>query len=171
MADVRPFKTAFPGYFQTAYVTNDIGLAMQRAGESYGIADWYRSDDLVLCTSGGGTANIKVALAYVGESQIELIEPAGGDDGLYRDYLDADGFQLRFHHICKAFETEEQYVENLSWLRKDGVTLPMAMSVEQSRGIAMACYADFRERLGHHLEFVWFTDEGRAWMGTMPRHG
>lgn len=166
MSELQPFNTMFPGYYQTAYVTKDVDLAMTQIGSSYRIKNWYRNPEFVMATRDGKTCSFRVALAFIGDSQIEIIEPTGGDDGIYRDYLRERGSQLAFHHVCKAFDTEEQYMENLSWLKREGVNLPVLVANE----IAHACYADFREKLGHYLEFVWYTNEGKAFMKAIPRN-
>jgi hypothetical protein len=170
MSPLRPFRTSYPGYFQTAYVTNDLQRAMAQLGKGYRIRDWHGNAEFTLRTQSGASASIKVALAYVGDTQIEIIEPAGGDDGLYRDYLAGSGFQLVFHHLCKAFDTQEQYAENIDWLRREGVPLPVLLSAQESKGFGSVCYADFRETLGHYLEYVWFGEVGRAFMSAVPRN-
>lgn len=171
MSNLRPFNTLFPGYYQTAYVTNDLQHATGQVGNAYGIADWLTIDGFSFPVKPSGEVVIDLALAYIGDSQIELIQPVGGNDALYRDSLrDEGGFELVFHHLCKAFDTREQFHENLADLKRRDIPIPMDNTEHPENGIALACYGDFRASLGHYLEYVWFTEAGAEWMAQVPRH-
>jgi hypothetical protein len=171
VSEPKPFNTLYPGFYQTAYVTNDLKEAQKRTGAAYGITDWLMMSDLAFEVK-QGPLTIDVALANVGDSQIELIQPKGGNDAMYRDYLAGGGdFRLAFHHLCKGFETEEQFFGNLAELRRLGIPIPMNNSEPRKSDIALACYGDFRASIGHYLEYVWFTETGRKLMASVPRHG
>lgn len=172
MSDQTAYCSMYPGFYQTAYVTNDLALAMERVGAAYGILTWFSMSGFTFPMATGLDVSIDVALANLGDTQFELIRPAGGDDGLYRDSLSGgSAFELVFHHMCKAFETEEQFLENRDLLKRQGIAMPMDNSELPSNGIARACYGDFRGTLGHYLEYVWFTDAGRDWLREIPRNG
>jgi hypothetical protein len=162
------FSAAFPGYYQTAYVTNDLEQAKLRAGVTYGIREWLTTE-FSFPVKPSGDVTVGVALANVGASQIELIQPTSGATAIYRDILpDGAGFHMALHHLCKGFDTKEQFLGKLADLKRQGVQLPIDISDQPGGGIALACYADFRQTLGHYLEFVWFNDVGWEWLDTIP---
>jgi hypothetical protein len=162
------FTDVYPGYFQKAYVTNDLERAMRQAGIAYGIKDWLTTE-FTFPVKPAGTATIEVALANVGPSQIELIRPKGGVDTIYRDFFaSGDDFQMVFHHLCKGFDSKQQFLAEVDKLRRKGVALPIDISDESDSAIAFACYADFRDLLGHYLEFVWYNEDGLKWLEAVP---
>ncbi|MDB5970041.1 MAG: hypothetical protein JWQ90_2491 [Hydrocarboniphaga sp.] len=171
MAETRAFNTMYPGYFQTAYVTTDIDRAQEQLGRAHGIRDWYTNRRFEYAVAPGKTATIALALAYVGDSQIEIIEPMAGECAFYRTALtDTRDFQLRFHHLCQAFDTVEQYEAKFAELKGEGVDLPVQITRDMNNGLSLACYADFRHRCGHFIEYVWFSELGRSWMSSVPRN-
>lgn len=171
MSQLRPFKTMYPGYFQTAYVTNNLDQAMKQLGDAYGIRDWWSTRSYEGVSSNGKTITIGIALAYVGDSQIEIIEPVAGAVGYYRTALTgSEEFQVKFHHLCIAFDTAEQYEAKVAELKLEGIDIPFEINREMNSGFGFACYGDFRHKCGHFLEYVWLKEEGYAWMSSVPRN-
>lgn len=171
MTQTRPFKTMYPGYFQTAYVTNNRDQAMKQLGEAYGIKDWYTNPSFVCEILPGKTMEIRLALAFVGDTQIEIIEPVAGAVAFYRTALTADkSFQVKLHHLCIAFDTAEQYEAKVAELRREGVDLPCDITREMKGDMGLACYADYRHKCGHFLEYIWLNETALAWMGSVPRN-
>lgn len=176
MADIqafetRPFKTMYPGYFQTAYVTTDLDRAVEQLSQVHGIRHWYTNRRFEYAVTASKTATIGLALAYVGDTQIEIIEPIAGECAFYRTALTGrPDFQLRFHHLCQAFDTAEQYQARFAELEREGVNLPVQITLDMNNGLSLACYADFRHRGGHFMEYVWFSELGRSWMDAVPRN-
>ena len=86
------------GFYQVAYVTNELERALQQCARTHGAHQFARLPGLRYETGPGRAAICHVALAYVGDTEIEVIQPLEGDVGFYREVLPATGFALRFHH-------------------------------------------------------------------------
>jgi hypothetical protein len=171
MPQTRPFKTMYPGYYQIAYVTNNRDLAMKQLGEAYGIQEWYTNPRFVCEILPEKTMEIRLALTFVGDTQIEVIEPIAGAVGFYRTVLTDDkSFQVKFHHVCVAFETAEQYEAKVAELRREGLDMPVDITREMKGPLGLACYADLRHKCGHYIEYVWLSEPARAMMDSVPRN-
>lgn len=96
--------SAFTDLIQIAYVTNDLDEARASFHEHYGVARFAQMKDLAIQVGPDANAIIHVALAYVGSMQIELIEPRGGADTIYRAPLPSDAFAMRFHHVAQLLQ-------------------------------------------------------------------
>ena len=166
------YQSHFPGFYQVAYVSNDLDAAVDQASRTYGITEWFRMSGFAIPMASGNDGLIDVAVANLGDTQFELIAPAGGDDGIYRDCLRADGrFQVVFHHLCQAFDTEDDFRANRAVLQNRGIALPIDNTDLPPNGTVLVCYADVRDTFGHYLEYVWYTDAGRQWLDGIPRNG
>src|SRR5262249_11128200 len=94
--------------FQRAYVTTDLDRAVQVFTQRYGVAEFVPFPNIHSHHADGTESDLNVALSYAGDTMIELIEPAGGDDHLWRDHLSGNGFQIRFHHNGFLVEGEAE---------------------------------------------------------------
>lgn len=169
MTKQKSFNTMYPGYCQKAYVTTDIDHAMTLMNRAYRIKEWAVSREFSYAPLPGKSLTANLAMTNVGDTQFEIIQPISGDDDFYRNMLEGEGFQLKFHHHCILFDTQEQYQEHFAYLTSLGVYLPMVMTLDREPGLGLACYADFRDTLGHYLEYIWYTEAGMEWMETIPR--
>ena len=101
--------TASP-IMQTAWVVEDIAATERFFVDHFGVKRWVRLDDVHFapqtCTYRGEPADfvIHVSLAYLGDMQLELIQPVHGDS-IYADHLRACGGGL--HHVCMVPEDFE----------------------------------------------------------------
>lgn len=152
--------------FQVAWVTSDLERAMRQFEQDLGIARFAVSRDVAIDTA-AGSARLHFALAFVGEQQIELIEPAGGADAVYRAALPAEGFALRLHHLGHLVTAEREWQRLLGAIRRRGWSTPVA---GEFGGLMHYVYADLRERYGHYLEFMYQTEAGRGMFADVPRH-
>jgi hypothetical protein len=154
------------GISQVAYVTNDFDRAQVLFAETHGITKFFEMRDTCYPTSEGREATCHIGLAYVGGVEIEIIEPLAGDVQLYRDYVPVDGFGVRFHHICKLYESDEAYDRAVSAYRKRGLRFPINGTMQGTRFF----YVDMRAELGHYVEGVTFSPDTRAAMlAAIPR--
>ncbi len=152
--------------FQIAYVTTDLDQALAVLGERVGMTRFGRMGEIALDTPSGGTLSAEVALAWAGETQIEVIEPCGGDDALYRDPLPTDGsFAMRFHHLGALVSSLDELARRRENLQRSGMRI--ALSGEHA-GSSAFFYADARTTLGHYLEYLYFTPERLAYHRAAP---
>ena len=144
-------------FSQLAWVSNDFDRALGELRGRLGIERFLELRDLpYMVRADGAEAVCHVALAYSGGLQIELIEPRGGLDGVYRDALPEDGgFALRFHHFAQALPSQEALEDMRGAAAQD-----WAIPVEGSHPNGMTYfYADLRPLLGHYVEYTWSTPE------------
>lgn len=150
------------GHYQNAYVTHDLEKAKDMLSERYGLKDYigFEMELPVRTPEGERSLGVKVACAWVGSLQIELIEPVSGAVEPYLPYLPADRSDAtpRFHHIS---------------LRRDDYD---AMQAEIARlGLPFVCeggipdllytYLDGRSTFGHYVEYVWASEAGWKMIG------
>lgn len=151
--------------FQVAYVTDDIDAAVAIAGPRFGIERFQINREVPIAT-GSGTALASFALAFIGETQIELIQPAGGPDAVYRDGIKTSGGGLTLHHLGCLITDQQRWLDTVAAAHASGLPIP----VEGAFGDLMHyLYVDHRDTLGHHLEYMWQTPAGRDLFTDNPR--
>ena len=140
---------------QIAYVTSNLDRALAVWRDEYDVPAFY-----VFTNDGPGLESshpfrMRIALANVGGTEIELIEPLDGTAPLHAEALPTDGsFAIRFHHVAMRIEGAladfEAHVASL-----DPVRHPVVWSGGMG-DIMRFAYTDERQTLGHYVEHVWF---------------
>lgn len=115
VSDIPQLDIEIPELSQVAFVVEDLDDGMDRFGSILGIGPWevYRFEPPALSdrTYRGEPHEYSMALAIarIGETMVELIEPLGGSS-LYTDHLEEHGEGL--HHVaCFAFDDPYGVVE------------------------------------------------------------
>jgi hypothetical protein len=142
-------------HYQNAYVTPDLDRAVELLRAQYGVRDVMTIEATtdVRTPDGPGQATNKMAFAWVGKLQYELIEPVSGLVDFYRDAVSPDQL-LRFHHIAMRVTGD--------WdaFRAELVRQKRPIPFEgQAMGGLQFLYVDARDTLGHYLEYVHATPE------------
>jgi hypothetical protein len=150
------------GHYQNGYVTHDLDRAMALAGPVFGLGPFTAFDvDMVLRTPAGEKASrLRVATAWAGGVQVELIQPISGHIEPYLDALPADRRDAapRLHHIAVRRD-------DLAAMREEALGLGLPLAFE-SGGMGIDCiFLDAREHMGHFFEFVSATPEGWGMLG------
>jgi len=148
----------FKGHYQNGYVTRDLDRAMALMSDRFGLADYVMFDpaDMLVNTPAGTRAyKARMALAWSGGIQIELIQPLNDATcELYRDALapEPSDFVPRFHHVAVRRETPERLTSEIGRME-----LPLLMD----GGVPgfTFYYVDMRRQLGHFVEMTWATEE------------
>lgn len=109
-------------FFQVAYVVLDVAAAEVWFQNMLGVPSWFRMDNVefgAACTFRGRPADsvAHLSIAYLRETQIELIEPVRGES-LYAEFLESRGPGL--HHV--AFDVPD-FSATVSALRDDGLEM------------------------------------------------
>jgi hypothetical protein len=151
--------------FQLAYVTQDLERAMAEIGVAFGIGQFQVNRDVPIAT-GNGTASCHFALAFLGAQQIELIEPAGGVDGVYRDALEPCRIAV-LHHLGFLVTTETAWQATLRRIEAGGDPVPVRGSFGDLMHYA---YVDRRDLCGHYMEYMYATPAGAGLFDTVPRY-
>lgn len=156
-----------PNVFQTAYVTNDLDRAVDIFKQHFGVPGFYIGADHPIPHAKGGSATIRPAIAWIGAVQLEIIEPRGGRDDIYRDALPREGFGLCFHHFCARAATQLDFEARKQEFAAQGSEIVFEYDVSSIR----AFYADTRALLGHVIEYVWIeSDDMLTLNGKIPRY-
>ena len=136
------------GFFQNAYVTRDLDKGIASLRERHGVGDFMLIDFDTEATTplGKGPVKAKVALAWVGDLQLELIEPVSGFAQIYADALPADD-SLVLHHIGMR-------VPDMDKLRAEAAANGWPIAFQGGGDGFAFTYIDTRATLGHYLEYV-----------------
>jgi len=155
-------------FFQICYVTADLSAGMKQLAAMHGV-ERFRIKRDVKSLPGMPAMQLNEAHVYVGLVQIELIQPAGGDDALYRDVCAGDGQSLRFHHYAVWVDDPSQFEGLLPALKEQNVPVAFASMIPNVGGVI---YADLRSALGHYVEYVHLIPEvKRTYYADVPRYG
>ncbi len=163
--------------FQSAWVVDDIEVAARQWAEYSGVGPFfvaeYLEDTLVDTQYRGKVSPItmKTALAQAGDIQIELIQPTGACNNIYRDTVPSG--KPGFHHI--ALWTSDLEADLASYFAQG---FEVAARGRAGPGIGFA-YVDTSATLGHMIELVedaaeirsvfkMVTDASRNWDGSDP---
>jgi hypothetical protein len=142
-------------HHQVAYVTNDMDRALKLFADQYGIARFHPLLTGEEPAQPGGM-RLRIGLANVNGTEVELIQPLGDGSNLYADALPKDGrFALKLHHLCIRIEGP---IEN--WERHraaiDETLHPVALEGVYGDYLRVV-YTDERDHLGHYLEHLWMA--------------
>ncbi len=141
------------GFGQMAWVTNDIDQAVALFRERHDAGEFFIVRDLEAQLAGDKIAWMNLAVADAGGIDIELIQPLGGDDHVWREILRGDGgFEMHFHHHAQMVSSRE----DLDRLKADGVArgFPVSVAGRTSEGLGFF-YLDCRATIGHHVEYLY----------------
>ena len=150
---------------QIAYVTNDLDRAMAVWRDDYDVPAFHVFTNDAPGLESSHPFRMKIALANVGGTEIELIEPLAGMAPLHAEPLPADGsFAIRFHHVAMRIDgTLADFEAHMASL--DPVRHPVAWSGRLGDLMRFA-YTDERPTLGHYVEHVWFDPGFYAQMAS-----
>jgi hypothetical protein len=151
---------------QVAWVTPDMDRSLEQFGALYKVPEFLVMEQTFPAEVFGrhGEIGLRIALANVDAMQLELIQPLGGNDSIYRDVLPADGSHANvFHHVCvKVYGPRANWEEHIAGL---GVHQPIVYSGDVGPD-ARFVYTDERATIGMYLEHVWFGEETEARMAA-----
>lgn len=141
---------------QNAWVVNDIEASVRTWSETLGIGPFF------VATYGGsmfetvsyrgkpGEMNMKTAIAFSGDMQIELIEPLDDAPSAYRDVYRPG--EEGFHHLCFWSEDIDADLAHYAGLGCK------AANTGKMRGGPRFAYVDARERTGCMIELLEHSD-------------
>jgi methylmalonyl-CoA/ethylmalonyl-CoA epimerase len=100
-------STIFGPVIQHAFVVRDMDAALKYWVEVMGVGPFYRVDKAryreALYRNEPSLPQYSVAIAYWGESQIELVAPTSDTPSIYNEFLE-DGHDGLLHHMCVTVE-------------------------------------------------------------------
>jgi len=149
--------TLFNHFFQYGFVARDVDGALGTLRERYGVQkavvremfDW-----------------LTVALAWSGETMVEVIVAEPGHMLLYDDHKPAERGALRLHHLGFLMPDRPAWEKAEDMIRADGLTIPFQGQVP---GVDVM-YVDTRADLGLYTEYVRLYGEGERYFHDVPRN-
>ncbi len=152
----------FLNHYQNAYVTRDIAKGIAFMESRFGVHDLAPIDlELDVVTPQGPVKlAMRLAVAWVGRLNVELIQPLSGCVDHYTHSLPADteDFSPRFNHIAMRRD-------DLGSVRSEIESLNLPILFEGSFDGLCYIYVDARSELGHLLEYVWATPQVWDFLG------
>jgi methylmalonyl-CoA/ethylmalonyl-CoA epimerase len=151
---------------QVAFVVKDLAAGMEFFGSTMGVARFHVIEDFGLKardkTFRGRAAeqNFKLALAYSGDTQIELIQHLSGET-CYKDHLERKGEGL--HHLGFFLYDPQEYQRALDSLGGGGYSPLMSGRF----GTTRYTYFDTEAAIGSIMEIVYLDSGGRDFMAKI----
>jgi hypothetical protein len=154
---VTPFNA-----FQIAYVVADIDEGVAIAARRFALPTTQVTRGSEIET-GGGIAVCHFALAFAGGVQIEIIQPAGGEDRVYRQMVAGRGLTL--HHLGMLLDGDADWDAVIAENRRDGTAMPVHGDFA---GLMRYVYFDRRAELGHFVEVMQASAAGATLFDAVP---
>lgn len=168
MTSSFPLKT-FKGFLQVAYTTTDIDRAMVDFGNREGVHDYLQLRDTHLEIGPNRYARVHFAMAWVGDIQVELVQPISGECDTYRWELPSTGYASRLHHLAHLIDHEWQFDSLLVEIADRN--LPVALRGSAFEGNIRYIYTDHVATLGHFVEHIWYSPVFRSeFFAKIPRN-
>lgn len=151
----------FAKHFQVAYIVEDIERGMGFFRDRFGVAKWH-----ILDTAGPESPATAIAIAYVDELMLELIQPSA-IPSIYRDWVPHGGSGVRLHHLGFLVHSDEDWSAALRKLAEDGYAEAFSGSAGDMLDFH---YADCTADLGHYYELIHLKPAGAALFGAAPHN-
>ncbi len=159
----REAQSLFGGFFQLGYVTRDMDAALAAFRERFGPTEFAINAPSARA-DGTPSPTRRIALAYIDDVMIEIIEPDTTRPTIYDDARPATPGQIALHHLGYLVDDHQGTRERLVRL---GYDIPLAGSFGEALDYS---YADTRRDLGHFSEFIRLGELGRQMFAAIPRN-
>lgn len=155
------------GFFQIGYATSDLDKALALYQQKYDMGPFAEIRGIPVQGPNNTDMIANFALAYKGDTMIELIQPVEGDTSMFDHVLPKNEFVIRHHHFAYCLDSMDELNAAEEMMRADNIDVPI-------RGNGMDqvffFYADTRPWLGHYSEYLTLTDKGREAYAQLPRY-
>lgn len=139
----------FKHHFQVCYLVDDARQGMTFFGETCGISQWHVID--MVAMMGPQSPLRTIALAWAGDTMIELAEPIEAVPSIYSNWRRDSGLAARFHHLGFLAQSEQDYAEIKGQLAAAGFPVVVENTVDD---VLMAAQIDTTGALGHYYELI-----------------
>jgi hypothetical protein len=109
---------------------------------------------------------IDMALAWLGNEMVELIQPTGNGTSFYEIMLGPDSLGIRLHHFGHLVPDRAEWDRLREQVSRDGYPIALEGSVA---GFLSYLYVDARAQTGHFLEYILCEPAGKAFFDAVPR--
>jgi hypothetical protein len=145
---------------QTAWVVPDVAATESHLSALAGIRHWTRLNDIRFgpdsCTYRGapGDFTAHISMAYVGDMQLEVIEPVTGES-IYSEFLERTGGGL--HHLCWEVDDLDAALAEAA-----AAEMPALQSGDMAGGSIRFAYLDGAAHGVPYVELAQLDDGMRA---------
>ena len=147
------------GFYQFGYVTRDLDAAIDTLRDQFGIERYRRKRN---------TPWMEAIHAWVGNTQIEVLELSAGALQMFIDYIPDEPGALKLQHLGRRIDTVEQWDSLQQAIQAGGFEAPLNATVMD--GHLRAVYVDTRALLGIYSEYVFMTGPALAIYDDVPRN-
>jgi len=159
----RPEQTRTGAFFQLGYVVRDLDRAMKTFSRR-GVERFSTIRDAPF-QAYGQEGRLSLAMAYLGDLQIELIQPDLELPSIYTSSIPPDLSSVRLHHIGMWVEDQAEWDRVQDSIKRDGMPIAQQGSMPEVDW----CYVDYRAETGHYIEYIWPHEGQRAYFASLPR--
>lgn len=152
--------------FQTAYVTTDMDRALSVFDQRFGVKQFLRSGRRTIPLETGGQMTMDIALAWMGDSMLEIIHPLADNVAVYADWLPKEGFGLRFHHVGVRLNSMQEWQQMLQEIRTRDHEICFQLTASNTK----ALYIDTAAALGHYVEYLFYMDPSNSSLPRIPQN-
>jgi hypothetical protein len=157
---------------QLGYVTRDLERATAFFEKKLGAGGFVLADHQLTADFGGRPREfaMRVALARVGNRQIEIIEPVSGAVEFYRDGFDYDRSVVVLHHVGIGVPGPiEAWDKVVADVRASGDDFTLVFSSDDNPDFRIRFgYVDTRPQYGHYTEYLWWSAGIEAFNSILP---
>jgi len=153
----------FGGFFQLGYVVRDLEQAIAAYQDRFGTTEFleFTPPDL---PDGSKPPTRYIALAYIDEVMIELIDVAPENPGIYGHAIPDDPSAIVLHHLGYLVP---DHTATLARLEAFGFRADLAGTAP---GMLDYIYTDTRAQTGLYSEYIHLHPGGEAFFGSVPRN-
>jgi hypothetical protein len=150
-------------FFQLGYVCRNIDRAMETFSDRCGVREWGTMEGPM--PQLGRVPVQKIALAFRGDIQVELIQPQLDLPSVYDNAIPADEVSARLHHFGYICEDEAEWDRVHAHHARLGNPRVAGMDLDMVR----YCYFDTYADLGHLTEYFMPGPDMLAFWASLPR--
>jgi hypothetical protein len=151
----------FAKHFQICYVVRDAERVMARMRERHGIANWN------VVPLGPEWRLKTLALAYVDDLMIELIQPDPKKSWIYDGWEPEAPDAMRLHHLGFYIHSDEEWRQAVDQLAANGYPVAASGSIP---GVLDYHYSDTTADFGHYHELVRLHADGHHFFADVPHN-
>jgi hypothetical protein len=152
--------------FQQGYVTTDMDRAVATFKDRYGAGAYKRTGKVSFPLDDGRRMTVDLAMGWIRDTMIEIIQPIADDVSVYADWLPKQGFALKFHHIGVRLYTAAEWDKMMAEANARGHKEAFCITTPNSRSL----YLDTSADLGHYIEYIYYADVTKSNLGQLPQN-
>lgn len=147
------------GFYQFGFITRDLDAAAETLKTRFGIEKYRRKQSAPW---------MEAIHAWVGDTQIEVLEVGEGAPQMYLDYVPDEPGELNLQHLCRRIETLEQWEDLRKAVEAGGYDVPLDATAMD--GQLRAIYVDTRALLGTYSEYVYLSESLSGFYDDVPHN-